>query len=66
MNTPDNTDPVVVLVPPVPSHLRRADGDWDLRVCDLGDDALREIGRQWTRDLIVRAAEMRKEPVFGH
>lgn len=50
--------------PKVPNYLRTSDGQ-TVPICAVEDDGLREIGKQWTDDLIARSKEQSKNPVLN-
>lgn len=47
-----------VAIPQVPNFLLRGD-DPKMSIADIDDEGLREIGRQWTENLIERAHQIR-------
>jgi hypothetical protein len=51
---------LLVDVPKVPNFLRVSDGQ-SVPVCAVSDDGLREMAKQWTKDLLERASEQHLE-----
>jgi hypothetical protein len=55
---------LTVDVPMVPNYLRTSDGQ-SVPLCAVTDDGLREIAKQWTRDLLDRSKEQSKNPALN-
>lgn len=57
-----------ILPPMVPTYLLMADappGSHSVAISELPDDVLRDIGLEWTKELLKKAREMREKKKIG-
>lgn len=52
-----------IKVPMVPNFLLLSNSEAKVAISALSENGLREIGKQWTDDLIKRANQMRKDGI---
>lgn len=52
-----------VNIPRVPNYLLIGNGDEKIPLSAVTEDGLREIGKQWTEDLVARAKQMEKDGI---
>jgi len=48
-------------VPRVPNFIMLEDGDTKIRIGDINDAGLKNIGKEWTINLLERAKEQREQ-----
>lgn len=51
-------------VPRVPNYFMLGDGDNKIPISAITEEGLREIGKQWTEALILRAKKMHKDGII--
>ena len=48
-----------IVLPIIPNFIRLTGGGQSMCISDFTDEGLRELGKQWTEQLIVKAQEKR-------
>lgn len=48
---------VDIKIPSVPTHISLVGGDLKVHICHLSEEELREIGKEWTDELVRVAKE---------